>query len=121
MPQEKSPIQDKQKGIHRESPLEIILLGLQTVFSEWKWLGIKSLRTMELRQLNKRLDQEYLTLGRLQFAEEKTSTIKEEIALCEKQISFLEEEIETLENELDKTRQDYIAKRIEHWNLPDQA
>jgi hypothetical protein len=98
----------------RLSNLETLELGFKTLFSEWKWVIVKKLRVMEISQLKKRLDQEYLILGKLEIEGVRGS---ERMELSRKQISFLQQEITHLEMELDKTRQDFIAKRIDKWNL----
>jgi hypothetical protein len=93
----------------------VLELGIKTLLSEWQWLVIRSLRRMEIRQMKKRLDQEYLVLGKLESQDGQDA--RERIELSRRQIAFLNQEIALLESELDKTRQEYIAKRIEKWRV----
>jgi hypothetical protein len=98
----------------RPTMVETLELGIKTLFSEWKWIIVSRLRNMEITQMKKRLDQEFLILGKLEIEQGSGS---DRMELSRKQISFLQQEIAHLELELDKTRQDFIAKRIDRWNL----
>jgi hypothetical protein len=102
------------RDISQLSMFETLELGIKTLFSEWKWIIISRLRKMEIRQMKRRLDQEYLVIGKLEIEGGGGS---ERMELSRRQISFLQQEIVQLELELDKTRQDFIAKRIDRWNL----
>jgi hypothetical protein len=98
--------------------IRLILTGWKVLFSELKWSLIKICRQWEIRQLKKRLHQEYTNLGRYIYAqvEELPSTAPDlsepETDLALKQISFLKDEIAHLEKELVQTRQEYIERRI---------
>jgi hypothetical protein len=96
------------------SVFETMDIGLKTLLSEWKWIIVSRLRKIEIDQMRKRLDQEYRILGTLCLED---SGAAQRIELSRKQILFLQQEIAHLELELDKTRQDFIAKRIQRWNL----
>ncbi|WP_462324605.1 hypothetical protein [Desulfoplanes sp.] len=92
-----------------------MLNGWKVVLSEFKWLFIKTFRRWEIKQLRKRLNEEYQTLGRVyaSFVEEKKSLNPEdtEAEIPLKQISFLKEEIEHMEQELDNSRSEYVKRR----------
>ena len=98
--------------------IRLILTGWKVLFSELKWSLIKICRQWEIRQLKKRLHQEYTNLGRYIYAqvEELPSTAPDisepETDLALKQISFLKDEIAHLEKELVETRQEYIERRM---------
>ena len=102
------------RSIESLTAFETLELGLKTLFSEWKWILIRGLRKMEIRQMKKRLDQEYLLLGRYEV---EGGDFSDRAELSRRQIAFLRQEISHLERELDKTRQEYIARRIERWHL----
>lgn len=91
------------------NPVEIIILGWRILLSELQWAGFKLLRYLEIRQLRKRLNQEYEILG--QRTTDETAKTDPEIELCKKQIAFLKEEIEYLEQELVNARQSFIQRR----------
>lgn len=81
----------------KETVMDIFLLGLKTWLAEMKWLIRSLLGRFEVSRLEKELDREYGTLGRIAEAPRGK---KEEKELCLKQIAFLKEEIETLKSEL---------------------
>ncbi len=92
-----------------------LLNGWKVMLSEFKWLFIRAFRRWEIKQLRKRLNEEYLTLGKVyaSFVDEKKplepDNTEAEIPL--KQISFLAEEIEHMEQELDNSRSEYVKRR----------
>jgi hypothetical protein len=92
-----------------------LLNGWKVIFSEFNWLFIKAFRRWEIKQLRKRLNEEYLALGKVYafFVEEKKSLDPEdtEAEIPLKQISFLKEEIEHMEEELEKSRVEYVERR----------
>ncbi|WP_457571895.1 hypothetical protein [Desulfovulcanus sp.] len=98
---------------------KLILTGWKVLFSELKWSVIKICRQWEIRQLKKRLDQEYTNLGRCIYAQvQELPTGSPDLSdpetdLALKQISFLKDEIAHLEKELAQTRQEYIQRRKE--------
>lgn len=97
------------------SRMQAIVLGWKLLASELRWLALKSLRRWEVRQLRKRLRQEYTTLGRLTSQD----ASQEATDLCRRQIEFLQEEIEYLEKELATTRDDIVSRRVQQWGLKD--
>ena len=99
----------------RLSRMEAIVLGWKLLASELRWLALKSLRRWEIRQLRKRLRQEYANLGRLTSR----NAPKDATDLCRSQIEFLQEEIEYLEKELTTTREDIVSRRLQQWGLED--
>ncbi|MFW6357094.1 MAG: hypothetical protein ACOC0K_00025 [bacterium] len=112
--QKDKDMDETRNGVHDFTLLEILTIGVQTVWSEWKWIIIRTMRNLEIRQLRKRLDTEYRRIGKAQLHEPEN---EDELRLCKQQISFIEEEIAHLEKELDKTRHNFIAKRIQELKL----
>ncbi len=90
-----------------ESVLDIFLLGLKTWLAEIRWLTKSILTRYEISRLEKELEQEYGTLGRIT---EMGKGKKQDKELSLKQIDFLKEEIETLRSELARDREDRMAK-----------
>ncbi|MDD4649886.1 MAG: hypothetical protein PHO79_07735 [Desulfoplanes sp.] len=94
-----------------------LVTGWQVVFSESKWIFIRAFRRWEIKQLRKRLNEEYLAIGKLftGLLEQKKPIDPQhpEAEMSIKQISFLKEEIEHMENELVSSRKDYIARRTQ--------
>ncbi|GAU08230.1 hypothetical protein [Desulfoplanes formicivorans] len=92
-----------------------LLTGWKVIFSECKWLFIKAFRRWEIKQLHKRLNEEYRTLGKVyatSVEENKTLTPEDvEADIPLKQISFLKEEIEHMNQELDNSRNEYVKRR----------
>lgn len=110
----------KHQPAHSQQPpfIHLFLLGIRTVISEWIWLIIQGLRRFEQKQIQTRLNYEFLLLAQLeQTPTLKTDNASENIDLCQRQIQFLNIELTRLRAELDKTRQEYIAKRCEAWGL----
>jgi len=95
----------------------LILTGWKVLFAELKWSVIKICRQWEIKQLKKRLDQEYTNLGRCIYAQIQEfppgslDTSEPETDLALKQISFLKDEIAHLEKELVEIRQELIQRR----------
>lgn len=92
--------------------------GLLVVADELKWIALKGLRSLEIRQMEKRLTEERAALGRsvaqavAQAGSEPASAPLDEAArLCLKQISFLQEELAYLRTERDRMRQEMLARR----------
>ena len=99
-----------------------LALGLKVLASEYKWLGLKGMRAFEIRQMKRRLDQEYTVLGRalskiLTDPEAKKASfpIDEDTRLILRQISFLRDEISLLEEEREQLREHFVARRKEAW------
>ncbi len=91
----------------KESVLDVFLLGLKTWLAEIKWLTKSVLTRFEISRLEKELEQEYGTLGRIA---EMPRGKKEEKELSLKQIDFLKEEIDTLRTELAQDREARMAE-----------
>lgn len=90
-----------------ETVLDVFLLGLKTWLAEVKWLIRSLFGKFEISRLEKELEREYGTLGRI--AENPRGKMDEK-ELCLKQISFLKEEIETLKEELARDREERMSK-----------
>lgn len=90
-----------------ESVLDVFLLGVKTWLAEVGWLTRSLLGRFEIGRLEKELEREYATLGRIAEAPRGK---KEEKDLCLKQIDFLKDEIATLKGELARDREDRMAK-----------
>jgi len=106
---------DRDVPLWKET-IRIIFTGWKIIFSETKWAVIRTCRVWEIRQLKKRLDQEFSNLGQSVFNQARTEPTRidpkdPETDLALKQVSFLQEEIHHLQNELDRTRQEFINKR----------
>ncbi|MFO7801212.1 MAG: hypothetical protein R6V55_02820 [Desulfovermiculus sp.] len=100
---------------HTISTLKAIPLTLKLVGSELRWGVVRFLRSIEIRQMEKRLNTEYQKLGQIAFAQDKDNAAEAE--LCQQQIDFLEKELMFLKQELTDLRQDLINKRCRKWGL----
>lgn len=89
-----------------ETVLDVFLLGLKTWLAEVKWLIRSLFGKFEISRLEKELEREYGTLGRIAESPRGQKDAKE---LCLKQISFLKEEIETLKEELARDREERMS------------
>lgn len=83
--------------------------GLSVMGSELQWVAVRSLRVWEIRQLRKRLQEEYTALGTL---DAEGASDSKEATLSRKQVSFLQEEIDHLEQELIRARQEFVRRRV---------
>ncbi|ADU64128.1 hypothetical protein Daes_3136 [Pseudodesulfovibrio aespoeensis Aspo-2] len=100
-----------------ESVLDVFLLGLKTWLAEMGWLSRSVLARFEIGRLEKELEQEYATLGRIA---EQPRGRKEDKDLCLGQISFLKEEIETLKAELVQDREARMSRLRPDSDPPDK-
>ena len=95
-----------------------VVTGFRLLASETKWVFIRGFRRWEIRQMEKRLAEEYQNLGKsyaeslAQGAAFDPKTSDNDLTL--KQISFLREELEHLEKELEATRAEYIKGRTQN-------
>jgi uncharacterized small protein (DUF1192 family) len=97
--------------------LKPVTKGFKLLASEGKWVFIKGFRRWEIKQMEKRLAEEFMNLGR-NYA---TSQAKGEAFdpkasdndLILKQIGFLQEEVAHLEQELAATRTEYVKNRTD--------
>lgn len=91
--------------------------GLLVVADELQWIWLKGLRSLEIRQMHKRLAEERAALGAAVAAavagqdEPASAPLDEAARLCLKQIAFLEEEIAYLRAERERLRQEVLAHR----------
>ena len=94
-----------------------LVMGWKVLSSEFKWLFIRAFRRWEIKQLRKRLNEEYQTVGELfsDLLDQKKplDPATPEAELSIKQISFLKEEIDHMETELSASRKDYISRRTQ--------
>jgi HAMP domain-containing protein len=116
---------ENERQENKQAPAEEIrgmpgtlLRGLKVVVSELKWLLISMLRSIEIRQMNKKLDQEFRMLGQRVYralsGREKGQAMPEpdqEIELAMKQIDFLRDEIAHLKNEKNRMRSEMVESR----------
>ena len=94
-----------------------VVNGFKLLASETRWVFIRGLRRWEIRQMEKRLAEEYMNLGKSYAAcqangeafDPKTS----DNDLTLKQISFLQEEVAHLEQDLAATRAEFVKGRTE--------
>lgn len=95
--------------------LQPVVNGFKVLASETKWVFIKGVRRWEIRQMEKRLTEEYQTLGKSYAESQAKGGLFDPRAsdndLTLKQITFLREEIAHLEHDLTATRAEYVAKR----------
>ncbi len=98
---------------------QTLLLGIKALGAEVHWNLLRLLREFEIKQLDKRLLQEYEQLGRLHAGplEQDAEDWESEKETCHKQIAFLEKEIAFLRAELENLRASVIQERLERWNL----
>ncbi len=94
-----------------------LILGVKVIFSELWWSVIRWLRSLEIRQMEKRLKREYETLGKLQQKAEKDALSRDEESLCLKQIDFLSSELDHLRSDLQNLRQSMIDRRRQKWRV----
>ncbi|NCD24529.1 MAG: hypothetical protein EOL86_02875 [Deltaproteobacteria bacterium] len=92
-----------------------VVNGFKVLASETKWVFIKGVRRWEIRQMKKRLSEEYQNLGK-SYAEAQAKgglfdPHSSDNDLTLKQIVFLREEITHLEQDLVNTRAEFVAKR----------
>ncbi|MFW5970752.1 MAG: hypothetical protein ACOCQT_01500 [Desulfovermiculus sp.] len=104
---------------HTIGTLETIPLTVKLIGSELRWAVVRYLRSIEIRQMEKRLNKEYQKLGQLLAASAKNNSAEAE--LCQKQIDFLAKELKFLKQELTDLRQDLINKRCRKWGLNSSA
>lgn len=92
-----------------------VIAGFKLLASEGKWVFIKGFRRWEIRQMEKRLAEEFVNLGRSYAASQSKGEEFDPKAsdndLILKQISFLQEEVAHLEQELASTRAEYVKNR----------
>ncbi len=94
-----------------------VTTGFKLLASETRWVFIRSVRRWEIRQMEKRLAEEYQNLGK-NFAESRAKgeafdpgTSDNDLTL--KQIAFLREELAHLEQDLEATRLEYVKGRTQ--------
>lgn len=94
-----------------------VINGFKVLASESKWVFIKGFRRWEIKQLQKRLAEEYQTLGQNYAAAstkgEAFDPTSSDNDLSLKQITFLLEEISHLEQELSATKSEFIKNRTQ--------
>lgn len=102
-------------------PLANLRLGLRVLASELRWLVQRGLRGLEIRQVRKRLEQEYLTLGqisaRLAAEDADRDSLRRDQELSVAQVAFLEQELALLEAERERSRAEYVRRRVNKWDL----
>lgn len=112
---------------HRQEnsgPLDVLRLGLLVLASELRWIVLRGLRELEIRQMRKRLNQEYLILGRCaeRMARAGAGTaeaeqIRRDSDLSLRQVAFLKQELALLGDERERSRGEYVRRRVSNWNL----
>ncbi len=96
------------------------------VGSELRWIALGRLRAFEIRQLKKRLDREYETLGRLAepvFTRDRKASgaVSGDVDLCLKQIEFLRDEIAQLDGERERSRRLFESRRAGEMGVEDES
>ena len=98
----------------KPSLFKSIPLSIKAIISEVHFNIIKGLRKWEIKDLKKRLEREYINLGKLYYnLQEGDEKQQEQIDLTKKQIEFLEKEIAYLEKQIEELRDQIIRKRTE--------
>lgn len=102
-----------------------LVFGLKVVLSELKWLVLRGTRAFELRQMNKRLDEEYAALGRA--VAQSVDNGADDIAkfgpaadTAFRQVSFLTEEIDYLRREKESLRGEFLKERNSNLGIDDR-
>lgn len=97
--------------------LKPVINGFKLLASEGKWVFIKGFRRWEIKQMEKRLAEEFMNLGKnfaaSQAKGEAFDPKSTDNDLILRQISFLQEEVAHLEQELAATRSEYVKSRTE--------
>ncbi|MFV0420759.1 hypothetical protein [Oleidesulfovibrio sp.] len=104
--------------------LQNLSIGLRTLSGELRWLVRSTVHAHEVRQVEKRIAQELVLLGRtseeaIRAAKSVTTSkdspasieITPEIDLAFRQVDFLRDEIKRLEQELQEQRTRFIEKQ----------
>lgn len=101
-----------------ENMTQPIVNGFKLLASETKWTCIKGFRRWEIRQMEKRLAEEYQNLGKSFAASQSRGEAfdpqSSDNDLTLKQISFLQEEIAHLRTELETTRAEFVKDRTDN-------
>ncbi|GAB1410890.1 hypothetical protein MASR1M90_20440 [Desulfovibrionales bacterium] len=88
--------------------------GLKVIANEIKWFFINAFKRRDICQMQKRLNEEYATLGRSVAQAHDNGVAFDPCAsehdLTLRQITFLRNELALLENDLSQTRADYLKK-----------
>ncbi len=106
-------------------PFELFVVGWRLIFSEIFWFFKSRCRLWEIRQLKKRLDTEYMRLGRevrQQTSENRHSLDlkKPGLDLTLGQIDLLQEEVAYLKKAMQAERDIFVEKRRQKY-LKNQA
>ncbi|NJB66944.1 hypothetical protein GGQ74_000584 [Desulfobaculum xiamenense] len=111
-----------------DSVLDNLITGLKVLADETKWIVLKGLRAVEIRQMEKRLESEYAAIGRHihdgivpgEDGRKSSGTIPpvdDDLLLSLKQIEFLREEIDYLRNERTRVREALLKARVQDLGL----
>lgn len=92
--------------------------GLKVLFSELKWQLVWAIRSLEVRQMNKRLRREYQSLGEASYESvrqtpegESLPPADSKMIMAVKQIEFLKDEIDHLGREGKRMRKEFVVGR----------
>lgn len=93
--------------------------GQKLLLSEISYLIIKSIRLLEIKQLQRLLQKELDLAEKISHSESVSNSDLQakERKLSKDQIGFLEREIQFLKDDLQNYRKKLIEKRIEKWNF----
>lgn len=111
-----------------DSVVNNLITGLKVLADELKWLALKGLRAVEIRQLEKRLEKEYAAIGKnvhenIVPGEDGLKSSGEipapdsKMLIALKQIEFLHEEIDYLKTERERVRADLVKERAKDLGL----
>ncbi|MBU1001266.1 MAG: hypothetical protein KKE73_01955 [Proteobacteria bacterium] len=101
-------------------------VGLKVLFTELKWTVSKMVRGYEIKQMDRRLEEEYALLGKL--ARQRMDSGNKQAAMPRdgeagiilSQIEFLEQEIKFLHREIDTSREETLQRRKSELGLNDE-
>lgn len=116
----------KPAAAPRGGVLDNIKLGLKVMADELKWTVTRVVRNYEIKQMKRRLDEEYALLGklarkRMDAGEAKAAMPRDgEAGIILSQIEFLEKEMEFLEQQMESSRGESLARRREELGLNDK-
>jgi hypothetical protein len=94
-------------ALDRPGPLANLRIGLSVLAGELQWTLLKWLRIVEIRQLHKRLRQEYGHLGHAVH-----DSVEADASLAQRQIDFLQAEIDYLRLEMERKRAEFLSRRL---------
>jgi len=106
--------------------IDNLKLGLKVLADELKWTVSRTVRSYEIKQMRRRLEEEYALLGklartRMDSGEAKAGLPRDgEAGIILSQIEFLEKEIEFMERDMERSRDESLTRRKEELGLNEE-